>query len=474
MKIYAYKDTGYFATIAEIAIANSNFLEVPSLPPHGNHRWDGSKWIALTDLEIEATAEEPAEGEIPQETGGVELPDSVEDNSLVVWNKEGSEVSLADSNLTVSASESRLNSPYSLNVVQGDYLIDGVSITAKERQIAIATEEQEYDQTSWQQIPGLKLISRNLAQSSYTIAIELLVKVDKNERDFEFALFINGEQQEQDTLDLHFAKKNDDKSLTWSNDYELDPESVVSLSWRSSGNSCKATAGRRKLTLIQHQPTGLAEPIVPEEEEQEQSDWLFLGEGGIDFSHGNGANKDIRYRSSMSLVRDSSGIYFSGASPFAAWVKFEFLRWSRGEGKTLKIVFAATQGICQVGIGSDEVNENSNGLYFASELAIYLNQNNLFSLLGNRGKPWQGTQTTLNIRVSSNYHRLEIENDGTPGSNISVFDLPDGNSENWDDSNEPLYQGAIGQNHSADSPNIMPFFIPQDGSGFKIIAVQVI
>lgn len=52
MKIYADKDTGYFKTISETVIEDDTFLEVPSLPPNANYRWDGNDWIPLTSVEI--------------------------------------------------------------------------------------------------------------------------------------------------------------------------------------------------------------------------------------------------------------------------------------------------------------------------------------------------------------------------------------------------------------------------------------
>ena len=81
-----------------------------------------------------------------------------------------------------------------------------------------------------------------------------------------------------------------------------------------------------------------------------------------------------------------------------------------------------------------------------------MNQNNLFNLLGNRGKIWQGTQTEINKPVTSHYHRLEIENDGIPNSAIRVFDLPNGDRSNWDNEANILYEENIGNNHTADSP----------------------
>ena len=83
----------------------------------------------------------------------------------------------------------------------------------------IATSEEVYNKTSWAIIPGMQLTSHNQERSQYQISAELLLKVSKNNRDFEVAIFIDGKQQYEDTLSIDFARNNDDKPIKWSNIY---------------------------------------------------------------------------------------------------------------------------------------------------------------------------------------------------------------------------------------------------------------
>ena len=187
--IYAHADTGYLARISDRALDDPSLIEADTMPPSINYKWSGQGWTALSSAEIaaiEADIEPPAEGENePEIEGGID-PEIVE----------------------------------TINQI----------IAPKDRQIAIEIEEATYEEISWQQIPEMKLISSNSTSSWYTIAIEILAKVSKDNCDFEFALFINGQQQLNDSLHRDFSKADDDKTLCWSNDFELEPNSIVSLS----------------------------------------------------------------------------------------------------------------------------------------------------------------------------------------------------------------------------------------------------
>lgn len=229
--IYAHKDTGYFAKISDRVIEDSNLIEAKSMPPSINYKWSDRGWTALSNAEmaeIENDIEPPAQGENEPEVSG-NIPTEI------------------------------------IEALLGE----------KDKQKVIETNEKFYDKTTWQQIPGMKLTSRNLVKSFYRIEIEILVKTSRNNRDFEFGLFINGKQQEDNLLHIDFNRANDDKTLSWSDELELEPSSIVALFWRRVGSSVKCTVARRKLAIIQQQATGLLDDIEPE---PTKSSWLFLGD----------------------------------------------------------------------------------------------------------------------------------------------------------------------------------------------------
>ena len=213
--IYAYADTGYFAKISDRVLEDSNLIEADSMPPSIDYKWNGTDWTALSNAEmaeIEKDVEPPAQGESEPVTNEI-LPETIEAIETLVAEKD--------------------------------------------KQKVIETTEHFSEEDTWQQIPDLKLISRNLVVSSYKIEIEILVKVSKNNRDFEFCLFVNGKQQEDNLLHIDFNRANDDKSLSWSDELELEPNSIVALFWRRVGSNVNCTVGRRKLAIAQQQASGL-------------------------------------------------------------------------------------------------------------------------------------------------------------------------------------------------------------------------
>lgn len=218
---------------------------------------------------------------------------------------------------------------------------------------------------------------------------------------------------------------------------------------------------------------GSGETTVLSGIEIQESNWLFLGTGGYSFTHGNASDRDIRYRDTMTLIQDAQGIYFEGENPWASWVKFEFLRWNRGEGKTLKMVLQNTRRVMMAGLGSTEIDESSNSMFYQGELQFYHNHRNLIGLYGNTGQLWNGTQTSINTSLQGQIHRLEIENDGAINSVVRFYNLPSANASDWDDLSTLIYEGQVGSNHTPDSPVLLPLVVPRDGEETKIIAVQV-
>ena len=99
----------------------------------------------------------------------------------------------------------------------------------------------------------MELVTKNTEIASYTISAELLLKTSRSNRDFEVAMFVNGEQLLKETLSIDFNRGSDDKPINWSSDdYQLKPGSVVTLGWRRVGSSVTCYVGRRKLEICQN------------------------------------------------------------------------------------------------------------------------------------------------------------------------------------------------------------------------------
>ena len=207
------------------------------------------------------------------------------------------------------------------------------------------------------------------------------------------------------------------------------------------------------------------------------STWKDLRIGGDVFTDGTTAGNDIRYRTGMSLLRDTNGMYFTGLNPWGSWVKFESLGWTRGTNQTTQWIFTRPDNFMMIGIGSDATNEVSNSQWREAEVQIYFqNANTMWGLYGNNGTPGnQGSQANsvaLNT-CSSNVFKMKFINDGTVGAQFTLYCLPSATQNDWDDENTIMSTFAVGGTLNPNEVNIMPFIIPRDGGAQRFIAVKV-
>lgn len=245
--IYVDSKTSRFALISDRPLSDDSLNLVESLPPDAQHRWDGQRWIALTEEEIQ----EGAEPVSPEENLGQTIERSMTTaiNSFALWG-DSYGGSLTDSMLVLNRNQYILNSRYDLNLEGKDISIDGKSITKKIKQKAIANSRVSYSSSSWADIPGMVIKTENTSPTKFKFSAELFLQVSKNYRELEVGLFINGSQQTIDTLSVSFGRSRDDKSVSWSNDdYYWQPNTEVKLRWRRTGSSVTCYCERRKLLL---------------------------------------------------------------------------------------------------------------------------------------------------------------------------------------------------------------------------------
>ncbi len=205
------------------------------------------------------------------------------------------------------------------------------------------------------------------------------------------------------------------------------------------------------------------------------STWKDLRSGGDSFTDGNGAGNDIRYRSGMSMSRDANGMYFSGASPWSSWVKFESLGWTRGTNQTVQWIFTNPDGGMMIGIGSDATNETSTAQYAQAEVEAYFdNSTNMWGLYGNNGTVGSaGNQSNSTAISSGGVYKIKFENDGDAGDTFTLYQIPSAAPGDWDNETNVITTFSIGGSLHPDETNIMPFIIPRNGGTQRFIAVKV-
>ena len=176
----------------------------------------------------------------------------------------------------------------------------------------------------------------------------------------------------------------------------------------------------------------------------------------------------------MTAVRDGGGMYFTGASPWGSWAKFEILTWNRGENKTLEWITSSLDGNMMMGIGSTATNESNTAQYSQAEVEVYFSgATNFWGLYGNNGSVGTaGNQSSSQAIPAGAVFKLKFEGDGAAGSVFTLYQLPNADPSNWGDESTVLKTMTIGGTLNPDESNIMPFVIPRNGGSQRFLAVR--
>lgn len=203
------------------------------------------------------------------------------------------------------------------------------------------------------------------------------------------------------------------------------------------------------------------------------SAWKDLRAGGDVFTIGNGGGNDIRHKSGMNMIRNTQGMRFTGANPWQSWVKFESMQFTRGAGKTVEFVFQL-HGSCMVGLGSLTTTETSSSQYKeGAVLAYFSSTTRLWGLYGSsptNGTTWnQSNGATINTGAIL---KVKIENDGSAGSKITIYEIPSANPSDWDD--ETTIISSITSTNGNVQSTLVPFLIPRNSANNYYLAVKVL
>ena len=182
------------------------------------------------------------------------------------------------------------------------------------------------------------------------------------------------------------------------------------------------------------------------------------------------SNAAIQMRSGMSFTRTANGLQFAGAQPWSSWARFVGdngdWTWQRNSiSRKLSWIFT-NAGAFMLGIGSDQTNETSTSQFAQGEITAYLTSSTSFwGFYGNNGTVGSSTSQSIGANLTSgSIKKLVLENNGVPGSNFYVYELPSADINDWMDTSNLKHEGVIANNMAANSANIMPFAIPRTTS----------
>ena len=220
-------------------------------------------------------------------------------------------------------------------------------------------------------------------------------------------------------------------------------------------------------SFLANNPTGIALADCPT--------WVDLRWGGDFFTHGNAAGNDIRYRSGMSMARDTNGMSFSGANVWSSWVKFESLGWTRGSGSIMEWIITNASSSMMIGIGSAATNETSaTQITQAETLAYFTAATSLWGLYGNSGVlGYAGNQSAPQSMASGGIYKIKFTGDGGAGGVFTLYQLPSASSSDWDDESTVLKTVTIAGSLNPNEVNIMPFIVPRSGGTQRFVALRV-
>ncbi len=229
-----------------------------------------------------------------------------------------------------------------------------------------------------------------------------------------------------------------------------------------SSNEIKATlitsiAGDKDLTLNNGRTTIISTAfsvVVPT--------IVDLRSGGDDLSNGK-----IRYRSNMTMTRDTGGVGFTGYNSFGSWVKLEGWKWNRSQPQTLNWIFSYSDRFA-IGIGSTETLESATSQLQQSEITFYFSSiTNINGIHGNNGNPGTNVYQSIGSSLSAfqgGTKKLVIEHNGEPGFDWYLYQLPSADINDWFDTSTLITNGTIPDKFTADAAEIMPFIIPRSSS----------
>ncbi|MDJ0570270.1 MAG: hypothetical protein QNJ53_14680 [Pleurocapsa sp. MO_192.B19] len=235
-----------------------------------------------------------------------------------------------------------------------------------------------------------------------------------------------------------------------------------------------------KVDLTVGSTLGLSDLTVNNGQETVVEDALEIFDfaaGTVDFRLGGSTfnNSAIRTRFGLAWSRTNDGLSVSkgSISTWGAWVKFvgenDSWVWDRSEKRNLAFIIKPDQGM--IGIGSNELNENSNAQYTQAEILGYFTRSTSFGrFYGNTGTPGQGTTQSATATIPANtLVKFVLEHNGEAGYNYYLYSLPQNATlSDWYDTSTLLATGQIASSFTADAAEIMPFFIASR-TGFLIL-----
>ncbi|MDJ0723743.1 MAG: hypothetical protein QNJ38_01365 [Prochloraceae cyanobacterium] len=220
------------------------------------------------------------------------------------------------------------------------------------------------------------------------------------------------------------------------------------------------------LILNNGQETVLSEAIVIQ-----SAPWIDLRKGSNEsFIVGSDLvlSKDV-----ISITNDVAsgrpGMWFKNAKPWKSSAAFEKFKFTRGDRKSIEIIFNNYNKKFMIGVGKNPRKLNNSSQFYQAEVVLYFENNHLFKgLYGDRNRQDYNRQLD-----SDGWLKVKFTDDVVVGSTWYLYKLDSIDDTNWNNESNLILSGDIDNRFKLNGEELFPIILPDYSWNNYITALRV-
>lgn len=226
------------------------------------------------------------------------------------------------------------------------------------------------------------------------------------------------------------------------------------------------TRGKFDLILNNGQET-----VIPEAIAVQSAPWVDLRKGS-DESFIIGSDL-VLSKNVVSISNDADsgrpGMWFRDSKPWKSSAAFEKYKFTRGENKTIEIIFNNYDKKFMIGVGKNPRNINASSQFYQAELLLYFEKDHIFKgLYGNRNRKDYNTQLD-----ADGWLKVKFTDDVVRGSKWYLYKLDSIEDTNWSDQSNLIISGEVDDRFKLQGEELFPIMLPDFSWNNYITALRV-
>lgn len=163
------------------------------------------------------------------------------------------------------------------------------------------------------------------------------------------------------------------------------------------------------------------------------------------------------------------GMWFKNAKTWRSAAAFEKYKFTRGNRRTVEIIFNNYNRKYMIGIGKNPRKINASNQFYQAELLFYFRDNyRFFGLYGNRNKK----AYNLDLEEGGAL-KAKFTDDITLGSKWFLYKLNSVEFEEWNDESQLIITGEVDDRFKLEGEELFPIMLPQYDWNNYITAFRV-